>query len=143
VRVSPDGSHIAFSKEVLVKPMMGTDIYKDLPKTTAQIYTDLNYRHWDTWEDGKVSHIFIAPVKTKNATDIMANEPYDCPQKPFGGSEDFIWSPDGKSLLYVCKKKFGKEYAQSTNTDIYQYHLSSKTTVNLTAGMTGYDMNPA
>ncbi len=143
VRVSPDGSHIAFSKEVLVKPMMGTDIYKDLPKTTAQIYTDLNYRHWDTWEDGKFSHIFIAPVKTKNATDIMANEPYDCPQKPFGGSEDFIWSPDGKSLLYVCKKKFGKEYAQSTNTDIYQYHLSSKTTVNLTAGMMGYDMNPA
>lgn len=143
VRVSPDGNYIAFSKEVLVKPMNGTDIYPDLPKTTAQIYTDLNYRHWDTWEDGKFSHIFIAPVKTKNAIDIMVNEPYDCPQKPFGGSEDFIWSPDGKSVVYVCKKKFGKEYAQSTNTDIYQYHLQSKITVNLTAGMKGYDMNPA
>lgn len=143
VRVSPDGSYIAFSRDVLVKPMKGTDIYTDMPKTTAQIYTDLNYRHWDTWEDGKFSHIFIAPVKTRNAIDIMANEPYDCPQKPFGGSEDFIWSPDSKSIVYVCKKKFGKEYAQSTNTDIYQYNLQTKTTVNLTAGMSGYDMNPA
>lgn len=143
VRISPDGNYIAFSKDVLIKPMKGTDIYPDMPKTTAQIYTDLNYRHWDTWEDGKFSHIFVAPVKTKNAIDIMANEPYDCPQKPFGGSEDFIWSPDGKSIVYVSKKKFGKEYSQSTNTDIYQYHLQTKTTVNLTAGMMGYDMSPA
>ncbi len=143
VRVSPDGNYIAFTKEVLVKPMMGTDIYKDLPKTTAKIYTDLNYRHWDTWEDGKFSHLFIVPVKTKNERDIMANEPYDCPQKPFGGTEDFVWSPDSKSIVYVCKKKFGKEYAQSTNTDLYQYQIPTGNTINLTVGMMGYDMNPA
>lgn len=142
-RVAPDGKHIAFSKEVMVKPMMGKDIYKDLPKTTALIYTDLNYRHWDTWEDGKFSHIFIASVKGGAEKDIMANEPYDCPQKPFGGAEDFIWNPDSKSIVYVCKKKFGKEYAQSTNTDLYQYDLNSGYTVNLTSGMMGYDMNPA
>ncbi|HTN47523.1 MAG TPA: S9 family peptidase [Flavipsychrobacter sp.] len=143
VRISPDGNFIAFSKEVLIKPMMGTDIYKDLPKTTAQIYTDLNFRHWDTWEDGKFSHVFVTAAKIKNPIDIMANEPYDCPQKPFGGTEDFIWSPDSKSIIYVSKKKFGKEYAQSTNTDIYQYDLHTGNTVNLTVGMMGYDMSPA
>ena len=63
--VSPNGKYIAFSKEVLVTPMNGTDIYPDLPKTTAQIYTDLNYRHWDTWEDGKYSHVFVTSVKAK------------------------------------------------------------------------------
>jgi dipeptidyl aminopeptidase/acylaminoacyl peptidase len=143
VRVSPDGKYIAYSKDVLVKPMMGTDLYPDLPKTTAQVYTDLNYRHWDAWEDGKFSHLFIVPVKGGEAKDIMAGELFDCPQKPFGGQEDFIWSPDSKGVLYVSKKKFGKEYATSTNTDIYYYDIAGNRTVNMTANMMGYDMAPS
>ncbi|MBS1781838.1 MAG: S9 family peptidase [Bacteroidetes bacterium] len=142
-RVSPDGKLIAYNKDVAIKQMLGKDIYPDLPKTTAQIYTDLNYRHWDTWEDGKFSHIFIASPEGGVAKDIMPNEPYDAPQKPFGGSEDFIWSPDGKGIVYVCKKKFGKEYAQSTNTDLYYYDIATEKTINLTANMMGYDMNPS
>lgn len=143
IRVSPDGKYIAYSKEVLVKPMLGTDLYKDLPKTTAQVYTDLNYRHWDTWEDGKFSHIFIARVDGGKAMDIMEGEPYDAPQKPFGGSEDFIWSPDSKGVVYVCKKKFGKAYATSTNTDLYYYDIAVGNTTNITQDMSGYDMQPA
>ncbi|MFN7012707.1 MAG: S9 family peptidase, partial [Bacteroidia bacterium] len=74
--------------------------------------------------------------------DIMPNEPYDSPQKPFGGDEDYIWSPDSKSIIYVCKKKAGTEYAVSTNTDLYEYNLETKTTKNLTENNPGYDMNP-
>jgi dipeptidyl aminopeptidase/acylaminoacyl peptidase len=61
---------------------------------------------------------------------------------PFGGAEDYAWSPDSKSILYVCKKKFGVDYAVSTNTDIYRYDLTNGNTNNLTGGMTGYDTNP-
>lgn len=143
IRVSPDGRYVAFSKEVLVKPVLGTDLYADLPKTTAQVYTDLNYRHWDTWEDGKFSHLFVTDLSIGKPRDIMPDQPYDCPQKPFGGAEDFVWSPDSKGLLYVCKKKYGKEYAQSTNTDLYYYDLRSGGTDNWTQGMEGYDTNPA
>ncbi len=143
VHVSPDGKYIAYSKDVLVLPMNGTDIYKDLPKTTLQAYTDLNYRHWDTWEDGKFSHIFIMNVTTGESKDIMKGEPYDAPQKPFGGGEDFVWAPDSKGLVYVCKKKVGKDYAQSTNTDIYHYDIKTGNTTNWTAGMMGYDMAPS
>ena len=72
----------------------------------------------------------------------MPNEPYDAPQKPFGGDEDFVWSPDGKSIIYVCKKKKGTEYAVSTNTDLYEYNLETKATKNLTETNLGYDTNP-
>lgn len=140
--VSPDGKSIAYSKEVLVKKMMGTDIHPDLPKTTMQVYTDLNYRHWDTWEDGKFSHVFVTNMKDGNTKDLLEGLPYDAPQKPFGGTEDIVWTPDSKGILYVCKKKFGKEYATSTNTDIYHYDIATGNTINLTAGMMGYDMNP-
>lgn len=144
VRVSPNGKYIAFSKEVLIRRVNGTDLYPDLPRTSAKVYHDLNYRHWDTWEDGKYSHIFVGPINDEQAAvDIMNNEPYDAPQKPFGGAEDFIWSPDSKGLLYVSKKKEGKEYAQSTNTDLYYYDLSNRETTNWTANMMGYDTNPS
>lgn len=143
IRIAPNGKLIAYSKDVLIKKILGSTIYPELTKTTAQIYEDLNYRHWDTWEDGLFSHLFIIDVVTGKSTDIMNDEAFDCPQKPFGGTEDFIWSPDSKSLIYVCKKKFGKDYAQSTNTDIYQYQISTKNTVNLTANMMGYDTNPS
>lgn len=143
VWVSPNGKYVAFSREVLVKPMLGTDIYPDLPNTTAKVYTDLNDRHWDTWEDGKFSHIFIANLKEGTVKDIMEDEPYDCPQKPFGGAEDLVWSPDSKGFVYVCKKKFGKDYAQSTNTDLYFYSMNTGKTENWTEGMTGYDTQPS
>ncbi len=143
VWVSPNEKYIAFSKEVLVKPMMGSDIYADLPKTTAQVYTDLMYRHWDTWEDGKFSHIFIVPVKGGMVKDIMPNEQYDVPLKPFGGAEDLVWAPDSKGIVYSCKKKAGKDYATSTNTDIYYYELKSGSTSNWTDGMQGYDTQPS
>lgn len=143
VWVSPNGKYVAFSREVLVKPMLGSDIYSDLPNTTARVYTDLADRHWDTWEDGKFSHVFLANIKDGTTVDLMQDEPYDCPQKPFGGAEDLVWSPDGDGLVYVCKKKFGKEYAQSTNTDLYHYDVESHKTTNWTEGMNGYDQAPS
>lgn len=143
IKVSPDGYYMAYSKDVPVKKMLGKDIYPDLPKTTVQIYEDLNYRHWDTWEDGMYEHVFVMSLEDGESRDLIAGMPFDVPQKPFGGGEDFVWTPDSKGLLYVCKKKFGKEYAISTNTDIYHYDLTNSTTVNLTAGMMGYDMAPS
>ena len=105
---------------------------------------DLNHRHWDAWNEGKYNHVFVANINEdiSKAKDLLEGQKFDTPQKPSGGSEDFIWSPDSTKLLYVCKKKFGKEYATSTNTDIYAYDLTSGKTENLTEGMLGYDVNP-
>ena len=142
--ISPDGKKVAFSKAVQVEKLLGKDKYADLPKTTAQIYTDLNHRHWDAWNEGKYNHVFVASISddVSKAKDLLDGQKFDSPQKPSGGSEDFIWSPDSSKLLYVCKKKSGKEYATSTNTDIYAFYLASGKTENLTEGMMGYDVNP-
>ena len=142
--ISPDGKKVAFSKAVQVENLLGKDKYADLPKTTAQIYTDLNHRHWDAWNEGKYNHVFVASISddVSKAKDLLDGQKFDSPQKPSGGSEDFIWSPDSSQLLYVCKKKSGKEYATSTNTDIYTFDLASGKTENITEGMMGYDVNP-
>jgi len=142
--ISPDGKKIAFSKQVLVEKLMGKDKYADTPKTTAQIYTDLNHRHWDYFNEGKYNHVFVVNTSSSvdSAKDLLEGKTWDSPQRPFGGAEDFVFSPDSSKLLYVTKPKNGKEYSTSTNTDIFAYDLASATTKNLTEGMMGYDVNP-
>jgi len=142
-KISTDGKFRLVTEDVKMNKVFGTDYYPDLKSTNVQIYNSLNYRHWDTWEDGAFSHVFVQNILTGEKTDIMQGEPYDCPQKPFGGSEDYIWSPDGTKVLYVTKKKSGADYAKSTNTDIYAYDLATKTTKNLTAYNKGYDTQPS
>lgn len=145
-RISPDGKYILSNEAIKLKKVLGKDIFPDLDKTSGQVYTSLNYRHWDKWFDGNFSHVFFAPYENGKAgekKDIMPDEPYFCPQQPFGGDEDFIWSPDSKKIIYVTKKEFGTAYAQSTNTDIFEYDIANGTTKNLTEGNKGYDVAPA
>ncbi|MDZ7606018.1 MAG: S9 family peptidase [Cyclobacteriaceae bacterium] len=141
--LSPTGDYRIAPKEVKVKSIFGADHYQDLQKSDAMIYDDLMYRHWDKWEDGKFSHLFLYKGLEANGKDLMEGEPYNCPQSPFGGEEDYTWSPDGKTVVYVAKKKYGKDYALSTNTDLYAYEILAGKTTNLTQGMMGYDTNPA
>jgi dipeptidyl aminopeptidase/acylaminoacyl peptidase len=142
--ISPDGKYKITTSEVKLKKITGQDYYPKLKESNVKIIKSLNYRHWDTWEDGAFSHVMYASTKNENEPiDIMKNEPFDCPQKPFGGSEDYVWSPDSQHILYVTKKLSGTAYAVSTNTDIYDYNLETKTTTNLTSENKGYDTHPA
>ena len=128
-------------KEVKVAPVLGKDFYADLEKSSGRLYSSLDHRHWDTWNEGKYNHVFIEDPNGKQG-DLMEGQPFYCPQMPFGGAEDYIWSPDGQKVLFVTKAKAGTEYVLSTNTDIYEYNLTTMKTRNLTEGMMGYDTNP-
>jgi dipeptidyl aminopeptidase/acylaminoacyl peptidase len=138
---SSDGNWTLSHKEVKINPVLGKDFYPELKKSDVYVYDALDYRHWDSWNEGKHNHVFITNAD-KKSTDIMKDEPYDSPQKPFGGDEDYIWSPDGSKVIYVAKKKAGTAYATSTNTDLYEYDLATKTTKNLTESNLGYDTHP-
>ena len=141
--ISPDGKYIVYNEEVKIDKVHGKDFYPDLQKSDAQVYDGLDYRHWDTWNDGTFNHVFYKENKEGAiGIDLLKGENFNSPQKPFGGDEDYIWSPDGKSILYVSKKKAGTQYATSTNTDIYEYNLETGKTTNRTEGNLGYDMAP-
>lgn len=126
----------AETEKVKLQKVFGSDYYPEMDKSNVQIYNELNYRHWDTWNDGNYDHLFVSENK-ENATkiDVLKDEPYSV--------SEYVWSPDGTKVLYVSKKKFGTDYALSTNTDIYQYDLSTKTTKNITEGKMGYDNTPS
>ncbi|MGV0754879.1 S9 family peptidase [Empedobacter brevis] len=126
----------AETEKIKLQKVFGSDYYPEMDKSNVQIYNELNYRHWDTWNDGNYDHLLVSENK-ENAIkiDVLKDEPYSV--------SEFVWSPEGTKILYVSKKKFGTEYALSTNTDIYQYDLGTKTTTNITEGKMGYDNTPS
>jgi len=140
--LSPDGIFKLSAEEVKVNKVLGKDRYPNLPESNVYVYNALDYRHWDKFNDGSFNHVFVTNVKTNEKTDLLENEPYYSPQAPFGGEEDYVWNPNGKSVIYVSKKKAGTEYATSTNTDLYEYNLETKQTTNLTEKNLGYDTHP-
>lgn len=142
-KYSPDMRKILYTADVKAKPDVH-DLFPDLPKANAHLETDLMYKHWDEWVE-TVPHPFVADYrdgKLLNPVDLLQGEPYESQMKPFGGIEQLDWSPDSKTIAYTCRKKTGKDYALSTNSDIYFYNLDTKKTVNKTEGMMGYDQNP-
>jgi dipeptidyl aminopeptidase/acylaminoacyl peptidase len=143
---SPNGKKILFAIDVKLTNVLGKDIYDDLPNANAYVATDLMYRHWDSWKNGEFTHLYIADYDDgtiNSLDDINKDELWDTPMKPFDDIAETSWSPDGKRLAYSSKKLAGKEYAESTNSDIYIYDTESKTTENLTPGMNGYDKSPS
>ena len=141
---SPDERNLLFIADVKYGERT-VDKYPDLPKASGVILNDLMYKHWDEWVQ-TVPHPFVAEIaggKLQNEKDILKDEPFESPMKPFGGIEQLSWSPDGKIIAYTCRKKTGKEYALSTNSDIYFYDTATGKTENKTEGMMGYDQNPS
>ncbi|MBL0049041.1 MAG: S9 family peptidase [Bacteroidetes bacterium] len=115
------------------------ELYPDVKKSSAKIIDDLFYRTWNQWDDSRFQHLWIAKgnkgLSDINAfEDIQKKEPYDV--------EEFDVSISGKYIAYSSKKLSGKEFAKSTNNDIYLYNVESKSTLNISAGMPGYDLHP-
>ncbi|MFA5012491.1 MAG: S9 family peptidase [Ignavibacteria bacterium] len=143
-RYSPDGKKVLYLKEVKIDKTV-KDLNPDLPKANARLFDDLMYRHWDEWEDGNYSHIFVSDYISENikdGIDINAGEGWDIPMKPFSGIEQINWSSDSKKIVYSAKKMRGKEYTVSTNSEIYVYDLITKTTENISEGMMGFELAP-
>lgn len=129
---SPDEKHVVLIHDVPTE----TSIIKnddDLPKATGMVINELMYKHWDRYVRS-VPHPFIANFdgsQITNARDILDGQPYESPMCPFGGIEEFAWSPDSMSLAYVMRKKTGRDYAISTDSDIFLYNLETGKTKNL------------
>lgn len=137
-KFSPDEQKVILIKEVETTSSINAK-YKDLPKASGMVITDLMYKHWDQYVTS-IPHPFVATFdgnEITNSYDILDGEPFECPMLPFGGTEQLAWSPDSKYIAYTCRKKTGKDYAISTDSDIFLYELSSKKISNL-CKPTGY-----
>lgn len=130
---SPDETKVILVKRIKIKETTA-DIHPDLPLAKGFVVNDLMYKHWDEWITD-APHPFIATFDgnaiVKDGKDLLEGTAYDCPNRPFGGTEQLAWSQDSKKLAYACNKKTGRDYSVSTDTDIYLFDFESNETQNL------------
>jgi dipeptidyl aminopeptidase/acylaminoacyl peptidase len=151
LKVSPRGDAIAISMEVLPEC---TDLKCTKEKldaraknpATGRTYDRIFVRHWDTWSNGTRSHLFTArltPQGTAEApVDVSKALDADVPSKPFGGDEDYDFSPDGASLVFSARIA-GRTEPLSTNFDLFQVPTDGSTAPrDLTADNPAWDAQP-
>ncbi|MBD9468610.1 S9 family peptidase [Pseudoxanthomonas sp. PXM01] len=153
-KLSPDGTRVLFSTDTFADCKADFACTKKrlddtaAKKSTGVVYDGLFVRHWDTWADGRRSRLFVAalpaakakPVAT--ATSLTDSLDGDAPSKPFGGADEYTWSPDGASIVAAVRVA-GKGEAWSTNFDLYRIAADgSSAPVNLTAANPAWDTGP-
>lgn len=154
-KVSPDGTRVLFSTDTFADCKADFACTKKrlddtaAKKSSGVVYDGLFVRHWDTWADGRRSRLFVAALpegKAKpvsSATSLTDRLDGDAPSKPFGGADEYTWSPDGASVVAAIRVA-GKGEAWSTNFDLYQVAADgSSAPVNLTASNPAWDTGPA
>ncbi|EAQ28538.1 prolyl oligopeptidase family protein [Erythrobacter sp. NAP1] len=110
------------------------------------------YRHWDTWtRPGHFNRVFVfslengkvtgdgTPLDGGSADNALVG---NTPTKPFGGSGDIAWAPDGSGVYFVARRA-GAEEPTSTDLDIYWSDLSGSAPVELTSANPAHDSSPA
>ena len=146
--LTPDGQTIVFAADVFVdcdtlECTAKRNEEASKKKSTAKIYDSLLFRHWDTWFEGRRAHLFAQKVAGGPVVNLQKKQNADCPTKPFGGTEDFTVSPDGKTVVYVARD-VGREEAWSTDLDLFSVPLDgSKAPTKLTVSNRATDVAPA
>jgi dipeptidyl aminopeptidase/acylaminoacyl peptidase len=143
---APTGDHIAFVTGVY--PDCDTDGCNierakaaDTGKVKAHIADNLLYRHWTEWTPATRSHLFVVAPDGTGLRDVTTGVKYDVPPGPFGGSEGYAFSPDGRELAYTAKDQ-GRADAWSTDLNIYTVPVAGGAPVVITAANRGADQNP-
>lgn len=142
---SPKGDKIAFTSEVYPgqtpDQTAAKDKEKEESKSKVRIYDGLMIRHWNTWDEGKRSHLFVVDVPGGEARDLTPKMEVNTPPAPFGGSSDYAWSPDGQELAFTAEPT--QHHAWSTNTDIWVVPVSGGEPKNITEANKGADGQPS
>ena len=145
--LSPSGRRLAFTMEVFPDCDTPNCTVRRLAANAANPESGVGFdrlivRHWDSWKDGRRSHLFVMASNGGPPRDVTAGFSGDVPSKPFGGAEEITFSPDESGLVFVAREGNAGE-AWSTDFDLYWAPVDgSAQPQNLTESNPAWDTQP-
>jgi dipeptidyl aminopeptidase/acylaminoacyl peptidase len=141
---SPDGRTIALTSSVYPECADMKCNEKTLgdaknAKVKGRLVDHLLFRHWNSWRNGKWSHLFVAGIDGSSLVEVNKGRT-DVPPIALGGDRDVDFAPDGSELCFVMNPDSFP--AASTNNDLYVMSLPGGAPVPITASNRGNDNNP-
>jgi dipeptidyl aminopeptidase/acylaminoacyl peptidase len=112
---SPDGKALYFWTDVKWGDSTEAERRGGAYPTSARIWTDLFFRHWNEWRLGIRSHLFRLELAEGSTTDLTPID-HDVPPLALGG-RDVTVSPVGTEVAVVFNPDSNP--ATSTNNDIF------------------------
>jgi dipeptidyl aminopeptidase/acylaminoacyl peptidase len=113
-------------------------------KARGMLFDRIFVRHWDTWDDGTQTHLFVVPLRgvaQGTPRDLSASVDGDIPSKPSGDASEYTFTPDSAKIVFSTRIK-GKTEPWSTNFDLYEVAVTGGAARNLTADNTAWDTQP-
>ena len=151
-RISPKGDRLLVSLETFVDCVDLACTADRLRKSQNHIATGVLHervfaRHWDSWSDGRRSQLYSILLDEQGMAglppvNLTAGLDGDVPGKPFGGREDYAFSPDGATVAFSIRIAAQGE-PWTTNFDVYSVSVAGGTAINLTAANPASDTQPA
>ncbi len=145
-RWAPGGDRIVFASRVY--PGCGTDMCNadsalrvDRSASRVRTYDNLMYRHWDRWDDGTRSHLFVVDLAGNDPRDVMPNARMHVPPMPFGGAEAYDWSHDGQDLAFSARVE-NERSAWTTDHNVFTVSASGGSPVVITSANRAADFQP-
>jgi dipeptidyl aminopeptidase/acylaminoacyl peptidase len=120
---SPTGKNLAFISSVY-PDCKNDECNKEKEKekeeslVKAKVFNHLLFRHWNSWQDGKRSHLFIIPADGGRAVDVTLGD-FDTPPIDLGSSHDYAFSPDGQQVCFVRNIDPEFKISLGTNNDLF------------------------
>jgi dipeptidyl aminopeptidase/acylaminoacyl peptidase len=103
----------------------------------SRVITQIPFRRWDEWVDGRYNHIYALPADGGDARDLTPGNA-DSPIWTEDGSEEVAVSPDGGE---ICFSKYTENEALTGNSDLYVMPAAGGTPKAITTSK-AYDATP-
>lgn len=136
---APDSRRMAFSRRVTLSRSSGRPLDEDAlealpadleesrrrralayeltnPRSSACVSDTLLYRHWNAWRHNSRNHLFLLDTADGASRDITEG-PVDVPPLSLGGSQDFVFAPDGAEIAFIMNPD--EEVSLSTNNSLF------------------------
>jgi len=142
----PDGKALLFTSRVYPGAASDADNQKEAARRkdlryNVRTFDTFPIRRWDRWLDDRQTHVLVqgledgaAPVDLLAGTELVRSSGYGGRLTNDGEELDALWSPDGRSVVFVATTEQDQAAHSTVHTQLFEVSVGGGEPRQLTSG---------